>query len=390
MKCLQRSGLFTLILASAPVSAAAPAYSVIDVGSLGGTITEAVGINDNGDIVGEAEISSSTTIEHAFLYHHASGSMVDLGAPGGSQSEAFSINDSGSIIGEVYGSVINHGTYWRPVVWLTSGGTLSLEGPYPNGYGLYVTPNGISNTGLIVGQGYINDVAADRAVLYKNNTITNLGMLGGNVSDANAISPQGVYIAGTSAVKGATTATNFLPTHAFLYRNGTRTDLGALPGGTYSTSTGVNNKGNVVGYSWIGQTGNCVPSPYTPVIQHAFVSVNGKMTDLGNLANKTTCNSIAEGINDSGEIVGTSDAITTTDVQQVERAFLNAGGQLYSLTFLDWGDPAWGYVRFTDAVGINCNGWIAANGFDIRNPNVYRAYLLIRKGPLRPECPAPK
>src|ERR1700722_1818782 len=205
MKFLRRTGLLTLILASAPLSATTPAYSVVDVGSLGGNITEALGINDNGDIVGESQIAtSSTSAMHAFLYHHASRSMVDLGAPGGSQSEAFSINDAGTIIGEVYETASSHGTYWRPVVWLTSGGSLTLAGPYPNGYGLYVTPNGISNTGLIVGQGYINDVGADRAILYKNGTITHLGTLGGNSSDANAISPQGIYIAGTSAVKGAT------------------------------------------------------------------------------------------------------------------------------------------------------------------------------------------
>ena len=390
MKFLRRTGLLTLILAAAPLSAATPAYSVVDVGSLGGDITQAYGINDNGDIVGESEISaSSTSVMHAFLYHHASRSVVDLGAPGGSQSEAFSINDAGTITGEVYETTSNHGTNWHPIIWLTSGGSLTLEGPYENGYSLYVSPNGISNTGLIIGQGYINDVGADRAILYKNDTITNLGTLGGDWSDANAISPQGIYIAGTSAVKGATAATNFLPTHAFLYRNGTRTDLGALASGQYSSAAGVNNKGDVVGYSWIGQTGSCTPSPYTPVIQHAFVSVNGKMTDLGNLADKTACNSTAEAINDTGEIVGRSDAITTANVP-VERAFLNAGGQMYSLTFLDWGDPAWGYVRLTDAVGINCNGWIAANGFDIRTPNVYRVYLLIRKGPLRTECPAPK
>jgi probable HAF family extracellular repeat protein len=391
MKCLRLLGLVTLILTSARLSAAPPVYSVIDVGSLGGNITQAYGINDNGDIVGEAKLSnSSSSASHAFLYRHASRSIVDLGAPGGTASLAFSINDSGTITGEVYGADLKHGTYWDPVVWLTSGGSRPLEGPYPNGDGVYVSANGISNTGLVVGLGYINDVGAVRAVLYRNGTITNLGTLGGDWSDANAISSQGIYIAGTSATHGATAATNFLPTHAFLYRNGYRTDLGTLPGGNYSSAAGVNNKGNVVGYSWIGQTGNCLPSPYNPIVQHAFVSVNGKMTDLGNLANKTTCNSGAEAINDSGEIVGWSDAITTTNVQQVSRAFLDFGGQMFSLSFLDWGDPAWGFVRFTDAVGINCNGWIAANGYDTRVPSVYRAYLLIRKGPLRPECPVPR
>jgi probable HAF family extracellular repeat protein len=390
MKALGFIGPVTLILACAPLSAT-PVYSVTDVGSLGGNVT-ALGINDNGDIVGTSQLTpDGSSPLHAFLYHHASRSMVDLGTPGGSSSEAFSINDSGTIAGEVYAPDPKRGTTWDPVVWLTSGGSQPLKGPYPNGNGLYVSPNGISNTGVIVGQGYINDVGGDRAIWYKNGTIANLGTLGGNSSFAAAISTQGTYFAGMSELKGATAATNGLPTHAFLYINGIRTDLGALAGGNYnySAATGVNNNGTVVGYSWLGQSGQCTPSPYTPVIQHAFVTVNGKMTDIGNLANNTNCSSTAEAINDTGEIVGRSDAITTDNVQ-VERAFLYSGGQMSSLTFLDWGDPAWGNVRFTDAVGINCNGWIAAMGFDSRTPNAGRVYLLIPQGPLRPQCPPPK
>lgn len=392
MQLSQFIALATLTLISARLSAATPVYSVLDIGSLGGSITEASGINNNGDIVGQAELPSSNSgsgAMHAFVYHHASGSFVDLGTPGGSASMAMSINDSGTITGEIFGTQARHGTLWFPVAWLSDGGLQLLAGPYPNGDGVFVSTNDISSAGVIIGQGYINDVAGYRAVWYKNGTIANLGTLGGDTSDGGSISPQGVYIAGTSAVRGSSPATNELPTHAFLYRNGTRTDLGALASGTYSTAAGVNNNGVVVGSSEIGQTGSCTPSPYNPLITHAFVSQNGTMTDLGNLANSTPCNSAAEAINDTGEIVGRSDAITTGNVQ-VERAFLYSGGQLLSVTFLDWGDPAWGFVKLTDAVGINCNGWIAANGFDTRNPNVFRAYLLIPQGPSRPQCPQPK
>ena len=388
MKIAGLIGLVSLGFVAAPPGVATPVYSVIELGSLGGNAT-AYGINDNGDIVGMSQITpDGSSPLHAFLYRHASGSLVDLGTPGGSSSEAFSINDSGTIAGEVYTSQLNHGSYWVPVTWLVSGGSGSLQGPYPNGVGWYVSPNAISTTGVIVGQGYINDVAGARAVIYRNGTIANLGTLGGSVSFATAVSAQGTYIAGMSEVTGASDATNGLPTHAFLYRNGTRTDLGTL-GGSYSAAAGVNEQGYVVGYSWTGQSGSCTPSPYSPTVQHAFLSVNGKMTDLGNLASQPLCNSTAEAINNSGEIVGRSDAITSTNVQ-VERAFYEANGQMTSLTFMDWGDPAWGNVRFTDAVAINCNGWIAANGSDSSSPNVQRVYLLIPKGALRSQCPAPK
>src|SRR5581483_5865952 len=148
--------------------AAAPVYTVTEIGSLGGSAT-AYGINDNGDIVGMSQLTNDGSSPlHAFLYRHASRSLVDLGTPGGTSSEAFSINDSGTIAGEVYTSQLNHGSYWVPITWLASGGTTSLQGPYPNGIGYYVSPNGISNTGVIVGQGYINDVAGTRAVIYRN------------------------------------------------------------------------------------------------------------------------------------------------------------------------------------------------------------------------------
>jgi len=389
MKLSQLLSLVTLTLVCARLSAATPVYSVIEVNTPG-NLAEASGINDNGDIVGEFELPGpgNTVVLHAFVYHHASGSVVDLDAAADSQSDAFSINDSGTIIGEISGG---QSKPQGPVAWLANGGVQPLAGPYPNGTGLAVTANGISNTGVIVGQGYINDVAGNRAVIYKNGTIANLGTLGGTWSIAGGIGSQGIYIAGTSELRGANPTTG-RPAHAFLYRNGTRTDFGALPGGDYSTAMGVNNNGEVVGYSEIGQSGSCTPNRVNPPINHAFFTLNGKITDLGNLPNSTNCSSWARAINDTGEIVGWSDAIASFPggIDQVERAFLYSGGQLLSLTFLDWGDPAWGFVKFYDAVGINCNGWIAANGYDTRNPNVFRVYLLIPKGPSRPQCPRPQ
>ena len=82
--------------------------------------------------------------------------------------------------------------------------------------------------------------------------------------------------------------------HAFLYSGGVMTDLGTLPGGTYSCATGINNNGQIVGYS------NTASGPI-----HAFLYSGGKMTDLGTLPGGD--NSEATGINDSGQIVGDSE-----------------------------------------------------------------------------------
>ena len=67
-------------------------------------------------------------------------------------------------------------------------------------------------------------------------------------------------------------------TRAFLYGNGKMTDLGTLPGGTGSDANGINDSGQVVGLGDIGshdENGNPV--------ERAFLYSTGAMTDLGML-----------------------------------------------------------------------------------------------------------
>ena len=68
-----------------------------------------------------------------------------------------------------------------------------------------------------------------------------LPRLGGSESYANGINDQG-QVAGWSGTAGGYY-------HAFLWQNGTMTDLGTLPGGWSSSACGINNLGQVVGES---------------------------------------------------------------------------------------------------------------------------------------------
>ncbi|HEY5730708.1 MAG TPA: hypothetical protein VIS72_11690, partial [Anaerolineales bacterium] len=73
---------FVLIVAFmvAQTALAAPQYSIVDLGILGGDSSRAQDINERGQIVGESTNPSGDT--HAFLWKN--GVMIDLGTLGGS------------------------------------------------------------------------------------------------------------------------------------------------------------------------------------------------------------------------------------------------------------------------------------------------------------------
>jgi probable HAF family extracellular repeat protein len=149
----------------------------------------------------------------------------------------------------------------------------------------------------------------DRAFLWKNGTITDLGSLGGGYnldygySSASRINKSGEIVGGSS------TAGGFI--HAFSWKNGTMTDLGTL-GGNDSSANDINDSGEIVGNS----------STADGKVR-AFSWKNGTMTDLGTLGGN---DSSANDINDSGEIVGNS---STADGNN--RAFLWKNGIMTDL-----------------------------------------------------------
>jgi probable HAF family extracellular repeat protein len=109
-------------------------------------------------------------------------------------------------------------------------------------------PTGINNSGQVAGFTANNN--GYQAFIYSNGAMTPLGFLGSstgsgldNGSAATAINNSGDVVGSSGTMPG-----DDPPIHAFLYDNGTMTDLGTL-GGSYSFANAVNDSGEVVGYS---------------------------------------------------------------------------------------------------------------------------------------------
>jgi len=80
-----------------PLQLAAQRYIVTDIGTLGGTFTEANALNNKGWVVGDATLPGDTAL-HAILWRN--GALTDLGTLGGPNSNAvFPLNERGEIGG---------------------------------------------------------------------------------------------------------------------------------------------------------------------------------------------------------------------------------------------------------------------------------------------------
>lgn len=145
---------------------------------------------------------------------------------------------------------------------------------------------------VLIGLGISQFSAVDASVSF-HYAVTDLGTLGSNsITYPMAINNAG-QVVGYTRTTSAFTAPWRSGNHAFLWQNNTMTDLGSL-GGTYKSALGINNLGQVVGFSQT-QDG----------IEHAFLWQNSAMVDLGTLGGEYN-SSRANKINDLGQVIGFS------------------------------------------------------------------------------------
>lgn len=308
-------------------------------------------------------------------------------------SEAYDINNQGQVVGLSVASVIQDPSgggrgFYHAFKW--NGETMGDLNPNP-----LRSPssraNGINSFGLVVG----SFSSATRAIgndfthasLWRNNTMIDLGTLGGNDSQAHDINDAGQVVGESTTdssgsyhafkwenrtmtplssspsvaydinnkgqIVGYSYSNAYTYHHAVKWENGTMIDLGTL-GGNYSTARAINNKGQVVGSSQFttNSTG-----------YHAFLWNNGTMTDLGSLGGTVI---EATDINDAGVVVGYSHFFGPG-----YHGFVWRNGTMTDLNQLLPANSGW-VIEY--AYGINNKGQIVGAGRF--NNSLYRAFLL--------------
>ena len=176
-----------------------------------------------------------------------------------------------------------------------------------NGAALGISPNGA----WVAGVSSDSTGSTMKATLWNSGIPQALGpVTGSQQSDAMAVNDSGVAAGAVFSVNLVSNLNNG-SAHATMFANGTVTDLGVLTGDLSSQAMGINSSGTVVGFSSALQ-----PHPTLQIYAllwppsqsyRAFAYSGGAMYDLNKLITNATGwqLSFAMGINNSGQIAGT-------------------------------------------------------------------------------------
>jgi len=293
------------------------ARNIHDLGTLGGNTSQASHVNNRGQVAGFAanavpENSDVATFfngvpaaQQVRAFMSENGLMRDIGTLGGNDSMAVLINEMGAVCGfSSINTEINDTTSLptiHPFLWINEqmrdlgslGGTLATTGSFVDGpWGRVMNDQAhVAGTSLLAGD-------EDRgAFIWRHGQMTDLGSLGGNATDAYAIS-------NNDQVVGRSRTTNTPGSHhPFLWENGQMTDLGVAATCTRGTAHTINSRGEVG-----GGFGGCTPDPDDRAIGRGFYWQKGKpIVDVNSLitpASNIWVDDISF-INDAGQMAGT-------------------------------------------------------------------------------------
>ncbi|MFO0848284.1 MAG: Calx-beta domain-containing protein [Gemmataceae bacterium] len=341
---------------------AVPSYSAIDLGALSGGWSQATDVNASGQVVGYSSIAGGS--EHAFLWQQ--GVMTDLGTLGGTLSRAYGVNDAGQVVGQssaaggAYRAFLltpedtdGNGTPDRWFRDTNADGANDLMRNLGTLGGGVSSASDVNNAGQVVGWARTTNASVDHAFRWQNGTMTDLGTLGGSTSSAAAINDSGQVTGSAQNAAGES--------RSFLWSGGTITDLGAGPG---SFGSDINASGQVAGSTL--PTWRRFANLWTPAVPNG---TTGSLADLGVVPGSDE--SSANGLNDAGQVVGYSAYYISDESGSylVYRPFLYSGGVMQDLNGLT---TAGTDVSMTEATAINSAGQVVGYG-SIWNPLTWQS-----------------
>jgi probable HAF family extracellular repeat protein len=239
---------------------------LIDIGTSFRAESRAVGVSDNGVVLGLASAPGP------FLYWR--GKITYIG-----DFTAYAVNNKLQVVGEKsFAPNSSRAVLWQHGKLLNLG---TLGGSFSGAYG-------INNKGEAVGYSLVTDEpnATLRGFVYRDGKMKDVGILpGGTFSVARVINDAGV-------VAGVANAGGRDEPHAFIYVHGVIRDIGSFGGDT--TVEGINNRGHVVGSATDARN-----------VPRGYIYRDGRLLDLNNLIDRSLGWRViqARDINDKGQIV---------------------------------------------------------------------------------------
>jgi len=291
-------------------------FSIVDLG----TRITPTAINNKGQIVGYSITDDGH--KHAFLYENQI--LTDLGTFGGTDSEALAINGSGHIVGNYIKYGYKHAFQLYNSQFTDMFGSAGM-----------IEATGINDQNVMIGNIVSTSyMEITHVILYDNGLVTDLSVLGG-IEPLLSARPRGINNKGQaiffeslcgswecehSYIFSGETVSEIFPFNATdindlgqvvgsslkdgewghidscLYNQGDMTRINDF-GGNQSYPTALNNVGQVIGTAQYSQDYNF----------HPFIYFNGTMKDLNTLipADSGWNITIVSDINDKGQIIGT-------------------------------------------------------------------------------------
>jgi probable HAF family extracellular repeat protein len=357
-------------------------YHVVDLGTLGGSFSEASGISDSGVVSGFSATKNDAQFQ---VFAWREGKMRAMPGFGGPISYSWTINDRNEISGfsetatpDPNGEDVNGlGTYLisLPAFWRGAHlSTLPLVGGN-NGNAL-----GLNNVGQVGGWSEINkhdptcvkpQVLGLKPVIWKEGKIDKVlpTWRGDSIGAVIDINDRGDAIGASGRCDQAAASVPLNIRHGLLWRDGKMIDLGNLGGRIATEPIAINKDDQIVGQSDL-------PGDKK---YHAFLW-DGTMKDLGALPGD--CCSVANWVADDGTVAGYSclhpgqRAMPRGKRFKNCRGFLWKNGTMVDVNTLIPTDSAW-YITGIDA--LNRNGQLVGVAYG-KKSNAERGFLATPTG----------